>query len=464
MADILIRCAREDIPELASKWIASGADRTQLLGAAFLAGVREVRPDPVGNALHCVMAIESAFLVTDHVGPELLWPIVLWALDDFKASQALDAARRDWRLDAPPKARGSREDAQSDLEAALEQFDPERTDRALVSLLAHGDENRVLESLWPFATRSLRDAGHRILHAAQCDRTLRRIDGPGLHVSQAVLRSVAFGLANDSAGDHTQSFDAARELASELPSTWLAGVHAPEKSAEVLAALRGKSPAACQRVVIDAFSAGLGPSAVWDGLRLYASELMLLRATRGNLFPVHTVTEMESFGHVWQRTRSERTLRLVVLQAAAWLASVRDAVVRNNGPYAAGPGIDTLAQEIESAEQSGTSSAAESTQAVLERALTTRDPWAAGSLLARVPEQVPHYVAQLCLGLARSASEHHQIKYLGSILAESARVDPVWRAHILVPGLDYLPSARGAASPLYERSLHALRNAGVLPA
>ena len=464
LAQTLIRSAREDVAELAAKWIASGADRTHILGAAFLAGAREVRPDPVGNALHGVMAIESAFLVTENAPPHVLWPIVLWALDDFKASQALDTARREWKLEAPPKARGSQLDAQAELEAALEQFDPERTDRALVSLLSRGDRAAVLESLWPFATRSLRDAGHRILHAAQCERTLGRIDDPSLLVAQDVLRTVAFGLANDSAGEHTQSFDAARALAPELPSTWLDGANAAEKSVEVLAALRGKSPADSQRVVVDAFAAGLGPATVWDGLRLYASELMLLRATRGNLFPVHTVTEMEAFGHVWQRARKESTLRLVVLQAAAWLASVRDAVVSNNGPYAKGPGIDTLAAGGDPAGDGTDSGPSSPASKALEQALVARDPWAAGGVLARAPEHAQRYVEQLCLGLARSASESHQTKYLGSILAESARVDPRWRAHVLVPGLDYLPGAHSAVSPTYERSLHALQRAGVLPA
>src|SRR5262249_31679477 len=147
----------------------------------------------------------------------------LWALDDFKAAQAADVQRGDWTL-APAKDPGealrSAGAAANDLAAALEAFDPDRADRAATALFRAAGAEGFFDVVWTYAARSFADAGHRIIHSAQVERTVRRVDPV---CAEAALRTIAIGLADDADGPPTKSFADAKELARELPERWLEG-------------------------------------------------------------------------------------------------------------------------------------------------------------------------------------------------------------------------------------------------
>jgi hypothetical protein len=442
LADTFRRTPRDRVLDAAAQAIASGATREVVFGGVFLAGLHDIRPQPVGNALHSVMMVESALVLTDGAAAREAWLAALWTLDDFKDGQGRDAGRADWELGPAPASRLGKTEALRELEQGLEAFAPERAERAVVALLAHAGAEACFQAVWPYAARSLRDAGHRILHAAQVERAVRRL-GPG--AAEAGLRSLVLGLARDADGPHTAAFARSRGMAVTLPASWLAGAEAPERSLDVLRALRGRTPEACQDAVRDAFRAGWGPQTVWDGLRLYAAELMLLRPDRRNLFPVHTLTEMESLGHVFSRARDDRARRLIALQAGAWVATVRDAVVRNNGAYAEGPGIDAPAG---------------GTQETLAEAVDARAPARVWAALERAPDEQA-YLARLRSDLVPRADQNHQYKLAAAVIEESRRVHPRWRARILATAVDYLPAASEPPSEVHSRSLAALRRAGV---
>src|SRR3982751_4429073 len=69
-----------------------------LLSGLFLAGIRNIKPHPVGFKFHAVMVINSAHLLgqTAAVDDRLL--PMFWALDNFKSSQAQDVKEGDWTL------------------------------------------------------------------------------------------------------------------------------------------------------------------------------------------------------------------------------------------------------------------------------------------------------------------------------------------------------------------------------
>ena len=77
-----------------------GLSYRSLLAGLFLAGIRNIKPRPVGFKFHAVMVINSAHLLgqTSAVSERLL--PMFWALDNFKASQA--AGRPRGRLGAGP--------------------------------------------------------------------------------------------------------------------------------------------------------------------------------------------------------------------------------------------------------------------------------------------------------------------------------------------------------------------------
>jgi hypothetical protein len=437
------RLQTDDALDEAARALASGASHQDVLGAVFLAGLEDIRPLPVGNVLHTVMMVESVCVVIEGADAATSALAALWALGDFKDGQAQDERRGDWQLGPVPRPLPR---PHGELRRALEAFDPERAERAVVGLAAEAGAARCFEVLWPYAARSLRDAGHRVIHAAQADRAVRRF---GDACALPALRSVALGLATDADGDHTAAYARSCALAERLPAGWEAGRASTGASLELLRGLRGRTPEASQDLVLDAYRSGLGPQSVWDGLRLYAAELMLLRPARRSVFPVHTLTEMEALGHVCARAREEGTRRIVALQAGAWLATVRDAVVRNNGAYDAGPGIDAASDGA--------------TKAAIGDAVDSRRPDRVRAALTD-EAAASAYVRRLRDDLVPRADQNHQYKLVGAVIEEARRVDPRLRAQVLSTAVDYVPAAAEPATDVHRRSRSALLRAGVLRA
>jgi hypothetical protein len=75
---------RERIFEVALAELKKGLSYRDLLAGLFLAGIRNVKPRPVGFKFHAVMVINSAHLLGQTAAvDERLLPM-LWALDNFK--------------------------------------------------------------------------------------------------------------------------------------------------------------------------------------------------------------------------------------------------------------------------------------------------------------------------------------------------------------------------------------------
>ena len=89
---------REDCIEVLAARLKMGLSYRDFLSALFLAGIRNVSPQPPGFKLHCVFVLHSANqLSLDAPVRERLLPL-LWALDYFKQSQVRDAEEADFRL------------------------------------------------------------------------------------------------------------------------------------------------------------------------------------------------------------------------------------------------------------------------------------------------------------------------------------------------------------------------------
>ena len=202
-----------------------------LLGAVFLAGVRDIRPWHVGGKLHAVMMVESTFQIASAQSERDAWLAALWNLDDFKRSQARDARDGDWRLSPrPPVTASSESAARREFLAAMEAWDPERADRAIVGLLPFHDRPSLFELLWPLAARSFVNIGHKMIHVSQVYRALEMLDGAH---REPVLRSMVHGLLGGEPGATTAPFDRNRKLLTGLPRDWEDGRVEPDASGEL---------------------------------------------------------------------------------------------------------------------------------------------------------------------------------------------------------------------------------------
>jgi hypothetical protein len=411
---------------LATELIRSGVDAPALLGGIFLCGVREIRPRPHG-ILHAVMMAGSCYQLADAASPTDGWLLALWNLDSLKESMAED--ERQWGEWSLPPARPARlagpEAARKELVAAMEAWDAPRADAALTALLPGPGQAAVFETLWPLLARCYAFIGHKIIYAMQVERVLGRI---GWAYAEPALRSLVMAsLVNRD----TAALDQSRELLPTLPAGWERGREEPAESAALLGALRAARPREAQALVARAFRDGLGPQTVWDALRLLGAEMFLKRSGRTAdtgrlaLLPVHALTVTNAFGHAARSAREDATRRLMVLQAAGWLAAMRDDLAGLAGLKMDGPGIDAREQPETPA-----------------------------------PERARE-LARLRGALARKAQENHQHKYAAALQEESGLVHPRWAGRLVATGADYLDNPKDPETDLFRRARRALSDAGV---
>ena len=88
---------REKLVEEVAARIRRGLSYREVLTALLLAGVRNLRPRPVGFKFHAVLAVNSAHLASLAAADGDRWLPLFWALDLFKGSQAA-AACLPWLL------------------------------------------------------------------------------------------------------------------------------------------------------------------------------------------------------------------------------------------------------------------------------------------------------------------------------------------------------------------------------
>src|SRR5204863_2384288 len=80
--------SREKLLEAVAEKVRQGVSYQQLLAAVMLAGVRSIKPRPVGFKFHAVLVVNSAHLASLASPDTDRWLPLFWALDNFKASQA----------------------------------------------------------------------------------------------------------------------------------------------------------------------------------------------------------------------------------------------------------------------------------------------------------------------------------------------------------------------------------------
>ena len=452
LAEKLRTCTRDEALDVAAKAIRGGAGLEAMLGAIFQAGIYDVRPRHVGGKLHAVMIVESIFRLAAATDRRSGWLLALWNLDDFKRSQELDRQEGDWVMPRRPSVSSAREAAaRREFLAAMDAWDDERADRALVGLLPSHTLDSVFEILWPLAARSYVNIGHKIIYAVQTRRVLERT---GWDSAEPALRSLVYALLHQPSGRDADLFQHTREVAESLPARLRLGEKDPAHGRGLLAELRTLDSLAAQKRVVRALEEGVAAGTVWDALRAWASELFLRRLKsqpandRAALLPVHSVTVINAFGYAWRKTRSEATRRLLLLQATGWLPRLRDDLIAIVGLGPASRVIDELGRGVEER------------AAPPEDLLQDPTPDAVRARLGD-PFHMSAYQAQLVAHLARKAVEAHQHKYAAAVFEESQLVDSSWAPYLLACAVPYLPGNEEAETELSRRSLHAIAKAGV---
>jgi hypothetical protein len=439
---------RDRALEVAVAHLKDGLSYRDLLAGLFLAGIRNIKPRPVGFKFHAVMVMNSAHLLGQTAAaPDRLLPM-LWALDNFKASQAQDIKEGDWTLNRVDEARlPSPGRARAELVRALEAWDSDAADVAIAALCRSAGAAEVMEPLYRFGVRDQRNIGHKPIFTMQCWRTLQTI---GWQHAEPVLRSLVYGqldLMSDARPVAVGPYEANLENARKIRDDWQVGKHDPSATRALLETMRQATPDDAPAEAVAALNRGVSPASLWDAVILAANET-LMRAP--NILALHAVTSANALHFIYGASGDDTTRRLALLQAVGWQPMFRGRIKPGEGPA-----IDAL--EPKAPETQGAEAVAE-VFAVVDKNVESKATAAAkalGYLNAGGETDLLFETARRMI--FHKGRDSHDYKYGAAAWEECVLAsDTRWRAPLAAAMMFNLPGAKTPDSPLMNRAREAV--------
>lgn len=330
---------RERVLEELGARIRRGLSYREVVAALLLAGVRNIEPRPVGFQFHAVLVVNSARLASLASPDSDRWLPILWAVDQFKASQAADTRVGDWVMGpvdeaaVPPAHRARRAFIE-----AMDTWDEPAADAAIAGLTRSASAPELFEIFSRYGVRDFREIGHKAIYVANSFRTLEAI---GWQHAEPVLRSLAYALLDRDGARNNPSL---ADLPADRPyrenvraierirPEWLAGTADLNATIEMLHALRQATPQEAAALTIELLNRGAAPQSLFDACFEASAELMMRSP---GILSLHATTFTNAVHHAWHRCRDDRARRLLLLQNAAFIPLFRRGV-------GAGVEIDTL--------------------------------------------------------------------------------------------------------------------------
>ena len=440
---------RSELLELVASRIRRGTSYQQLLTALLLAGVRGIKPRPVGFKFHAVLVVNSAHLASLASPDRERWLPLFWALDNFKSSQAANKKESGWVMPPVDAAKlPSSTQAKKRFIEAMENWDEEGADVAISALVRSAGADEVAELFWRFGGRDFRDIGHKAIYAANSWRTLQTV---GWRHAEPVMRSLAFACLEHSGANPAQRDDAAdrpwREnlkRAAKIRAEWQHGKLDRSAATEVLAAIRaGSASDACEKVV-ELLNKSISPASIWDGLFLGAGELLMRQP---GIVGLHCVTSTNALHYAYQASGNDETRRLMMLQNAAFLPMFLGAM-KGRGKVDENLRIDAL--EGDDSVKSGDAGIAEILADVSKDRMTA----ARKAITYLGPNDTG---AQELMTASRrlifnKGSDSHDYKFSSAALEDFYHVTPEWRRNYLASSMFHLKGSGDKDTDLIKRA------------
>lgn len=445
---------RERIPRDLVPMIRTGLRYEDLLAALCLAAVRNVQPYPdVGYKYHSVMVLRSIHLATERLPSPEKWLAIGWAADYFKDTQAQERSASGWRLPVKPTASvDDREVARRALVTALDNWDRDAADAAIVSYAqaAHSDE--IFSILFGYGARDLRAIGHKAITVSNAHSLVGVVGG--VHATP-LLRSTVAALQNSDGGPNParhnlrsdQPWRENQRRSREIPQSWKRGRDDAGARRELREALYQVSEEAAGTVVIELLKQGISPEAIWQVLLTTAAELLMHQPS---ILLVHAQTTANALHYAYRVCGDEQTQQLVLLQCAAFIAMFRSLVNASQKDFrldALQPlpldstGVDAIAEIFADASRDQRLRAARKCLGYL------RNGGDADALIATARRNLMYY-----------AEEPHDYKFSEAVFdSYSQFADSAWRSPFLSAGMAYFKGSGGRPSPVVEEMIESLR-------
>lgn len=445
---LLEESSREEVLEKVAGQIREGTSYQDVLAALLLAGVRNVQPRPsVGFKFHAVLVVNSAHLASLEGPDEHRWLPIFWAIDNFKSSQASDAAEGDWTMAPVDEAKlPTAAQARSAFRAAMDGWDVPAADTAIAGLTRAAGANEIFEQFFRYGARDFRDIGHKAIFVANSWRTLQTI---GWHHAEPVLRSLTYALLNHGREPNPSTSDLGPDqpwrrnlgLAAQFRENWLDGEIDAAATQDLLAVLRsGSADEACDKV-LELVNRGTHPQSIWDGLFLGSGELLFRQ--RG-IVALHASTTTNALRFAYSATGDDETRRMLMLQNAAFITLFRGAL-SGRGQVQDVP-IDAL--EAMALEQPADAFTTEVFDTLgNDRLVAARK--ALGAMSRNLSAQELIDAARLLVFF--KGNDSHDYKFSSAVLEDYYNVSPRWRPHFMASSVFNLHATSERENQLVRR-------------
>lgn len=428
--------------------IKTGRSYRELLAAMFLAGIRNVQPRPaVGFKFHCVLVVYATHQASVAASDRERWLPLLWAIDNFKGSQATDVREGNWtmakvdetRLPPPEKALAA-------LREALEAWDVEAADAAAAAAARTASKAELLDVLARYATRDFRSIGHKAIYVAAAFRALEVI---GWEHAEPIVRSLAYAILNHQGDDNPAKHDyqadragrANWELAKQWTTPWLAGKLDSSISQQMLEMLRTAEPLAAAKEALGAIQSGAHPHAISDGVALAGAELVMRQP---GIVPLHAITTTNAIHYLTEHVGDEQLRKWLLLQNVSFLGHFAEAA-KDRGKLGEAA-IDRLV---------ASDGSAPSIDEVFATMGSDRQAAAAAIYrLAQDPANAHEIVRMARHMVFLKGDDAHDYKFSSAALEDFEMIHPQWRANYLAGCSHLFLSAGDKTNALAERVLN----------
>ena len=432
--------------------IRGGLDHGRTLTALAVAASRRVQPFPhVGFKYHTVLALQSVHLTAVNLPDRERWLPVFWALDYFKRAQEAERRRSGWTMGPPPPpAAGTAEAARKRLLDALDCWDLEAVDPAILDFARLAAPGQLSEVLFRYGIRDLRAIGHKTIAVQNVHRLLPIV---GSEYAAPVLRSLAAALQNHGYGPNPATADlpsdrtwrAFQAMLAEVPKTWKEGRRDDGARNDLVRTLREVEELDAGRAAVDLLKGGVSTDSIWEALFATAAELVLRRPA---VVPVHALTSANAFHYAFRHAQTETTQLLALLQSAAFMPAFRRGIGNRRA--------DLRIEELEPLSASG--SGAEALRAAFSELPQDRTSGARRALhYLQRGGSADRLVASARRQLARNGRRAHEFKFTEAALENYREMAPTaWRDRVLAASMAYFVGSATAPSPVAREALELL--------
>ena len=339
---LLEESPRERVPHELARLIHEGLRYEDLLSALSLAATRNVQPYPdVGFKYHSVMMLRSIDLTTRQLAATEKWLPIVWAVDYFKDTQAQEQATSGWHMPATPQAAAAAgtsasanatgDAARRSLVAALDKWDREAADAAIVRYAQTARVDEIFEVLFHYGARDLREIGHKAITVSNAHSLMTLAPQ-----AEPILRSTVAALVNSEGEPDPATHDLGpdrpwrrnQERLQHIPRSWKQGHDDPGARVELRAALYKVSPEEAGKVVVAMLQRGISPDTIWQVMFETAAELLMHQP---GIVALHAQTTANALHYAYRVSQVEQTQQLTLLQCAAFVAMFRQMTNTSEG-------------------------------------------------------------------------------------------------------------------------------------